>query len=220
MKRNVRVLVAANAVLFAVAMVSTGHAQPIPTDGITATAYVGANSNDPMLAVNGSGLSGVYPDEVHSHDPWNTSMWYSDAPSVDDIWYRVDLGQSYNLAAIRVWTWNGEVDPELGVETADIYYSNDAADPGIDFSGAGWTLLGAETFNQAPGTNGYGPPDDVVFGVAARWVGIDILTAFDYPPGWAGLSEVQFVEVPEPSTAVLAGLGLLSLAVWGWRRRH
>jgi hypothetical protein len=36
---------------------------------------------------------------------------------------------------------------------------------------------------------------------------------------WLAMDHVAFSPIPEPSTLALAGLGLLSLAVWGWRRR-
>jgi len=213
-------------VFLAVATVSTAHAQPIPSDGFTAT---GSPGNDPMLALNGTGLYGTYPDEVHENGEaphyWYVNMWYGyEAPgSPLEPWFKVDLGQSYNLEAMRVWNWNQNVDLWLGAADSNIYYSNDVADPG-NVGAPGWTLLTSTTFTKATGSNSYGPPDEVDFGGnAARWVVIEMLNSHDGDPwpGGVGLSEVQFVKViPEPSTAVLAGFGLLSLAVWGWRRRH
>ncbi len=41
----------------------------------------------------------------------------------------------------------------------------------------------------------------------------------DVPPFVWGVAGVEVVETPEPASLTLAGLGLVGLAGWGWRRR-
>jgi len=186
-------------ILAAVALCSAVHAVepiPIPTGGITATASTEGDSA--MLAVDGSGLSGDYPDEVHVS---NGDLWWNDGTiSIADEWFKVDLGDSYILQTLRVWNCNEWYDG-CCVDQVDIYYSDEEADPGVPGIDSGWTLLGTageQTFDPAPIADGYGPPQEIPLGgITARWIGLDINSNLG-DPTWVGLSELQFTYIPPP----------------------
>ena len=227
MLRTTVILVVAGVVLLAVGMVSTVHAGPIPIDNITATGYstYAEHIYAPINAVNGNGLSGEYPNEVHNSTPAD-NIWYAylGGAVVDDYWFKVDLGASYFVETLRFWNCNYPGQANVGINQADIYYSNESSDPGA-FPGAGWTLLGMageQTFDVGPAADNYGPPQEIPLqGVAARFVGLDINTDHGQYPDSTSIAEMQFVGelVPEPSTFALAALGLLSLGFVTWRRR-
>ena len=134
---------------------------------------------------------------------------------------------------MRVWNCNqmnpgGASDTGRGVDEMYVWYSNDAALPGITGAagagspGAGWTLDGGVvSLAEAPG-DGTDDGETVDLGdFTARHVLFMIDSNHNGVSGGAdvvGLSEVQFFAVPEPGTVALLGLSLLSLAA-GRRRR-
>ena len=172
--------------------------------------------------VNGSGLSGGI------HDTTVENMWLTTSGNeTPDITF--DLGATYDLGSIHVWNYN-EFDTwsTRGLNSVHIYVSPDdnAANLAALTDGGGTHNF---TFPQAL------PNDPVVptAGFDVDFTGVTNmsllssvrLVRFDAQSNhgagnFAGLSEVQFSPIPEPSTFALAALGLLSLGLVTRRRRH
>lgn len=129
----------------------------------------------------------------------------------------------HRFGRMRVWNHNqdnpvqGSSDTDRGVQDMWVWYSNNAALPGITGGagaanpGAGWTLDGMVTLSQAPGTGDYDGETVILGDFLAQHVLFMIDTNYG-DAAMVGLSEVQFF-VPEPSTAALlagACLGLVS----------
>jgi hypothetical protein len=164
----------------------------------------------------------------HTDDP-DPHIWSAATPGFGAVTINQQyVAYSFNdgphqFGRMRVWNHNqdnpvqGTSDTDRGVQDMWVWYSNDAALPGITGGagaadpGAGWTLDGMATLSQAPGTGDY-DGETVILG---DFVAEHVLFMIDTNYGDAamvGLSQVQFF-VPEPSTAALlagACLGLVS----------
>jgi hypothetical protein len=123
----------------------------------------------------------------------------------------------------RVWIWNyNEAD-------GPPYTLRGAATTGTvetSLDNSIWTPLPSASnlvLTQAPGADGYDTPDVVPLGgTSAQYVRFLGLNSYPDAETFVGLAEVIFFEsdpIPEPSTLVLAAIGLLGLLGWG-RRRH
>lgn len=164
--------------------------------------------------VDGSGLS----DGKHSLISFpGGNSWQTISPSgTGNIVF--DLGDIYDLDFLHVWNlnfyspYNGR-----GARQVDILLSSDMTS---------WSNLG--NFNFQIATAAVDDPGFTISATswaAARYVQFDIKNNFglDDNAGHVGLSEVQFYSidgqtpVPEPSTALLLGVGVLGLA--GVRRK-
>lgn len=138
----------------------------------------------------------------------------SPGPGQDDMpEVTFDLGDIYNVSDMRVWNYNEVNITTRGVNEMEVLVSVD----NVTFDSLG-------TFNLeiAPGR------EDVDFSETfalnangVRYVKFDIISGHGGDNGFVGLSEVQFHSsiIPEPSTLVLAALGLLGL-LGGCRRRR
>lgn len=148
-------------------------------------------------------------------------------------WIVFDLGSSEAMGEIHLWnvrngtttqTRNYNIyfaDTALGVPTNDAVqdYSFTAAN--------GWSQFGSTFTMAASQPNGNGAEDiHNVSGNSARYIGIEIITNNgNYTPndgnqtatGRVGLAEFAVTAVPEPSVALLSGLGALMLLR---RRKH
>ncbi len=160
--------------------------------------------------VDGAGLVG----DTHSIGPDGT-MWLNTgtfaAPNDLEPEITFDLGSVQTLASMKVWNYNETLPNraellERGVGAADILVAGED----LVFS----TLISAQPFDIAPGL------DDVDFGQVidldganARYVKLDILNNHGGDNDFIGLSEVQFMAVPEPSSCLALFLGIAVLSV-------
>lgn len=171
--------------------------------------------------VNGSGFDPI----AGTHDNNVNNMWQaisSNDPIDWQPWITWDLGSVKKIDSMIVWNFNRDdsgawYDKCWAVKYADVYISSDS-----DPLTASWTKLkNQQLFKLATGDNGYGTPDIVdMEDVDARLVKLVCTQTYMYLTGWggkydtgngAGLSEVQFVEVPEPTTLFGLGMGVLLL---------
>ena len=208
-------------------------AAPTPISPITATAN-SEFTNDGRLAsktVGGfdftTGLSAgtgpvdpdtglVFPQHVSApNNPGN--LWF--------VWLTNNVSPgiiTYDLGAVktvdRAWIWNyNEINltNRGAATTGTVETSLD----GVNFSPL--AIASNVPLTQADGFDGYDTPDVVDFGgTDAQFVRLTVTNFI--PGGFTGLSEVIFFEeeIPEPSTLLLAILGLIGLASSGLRRRN
>ncbi len=188
---------------------------------ITATAssyWTGSTPHrTPQQAVNGDGLTGM------SHNNAAQNVWLSAATPAGggEEWFRVDLGDLYELDAVRVWN---DTHSARAVAQADIYSSDFNplvdGDPGNpDDNPANWTLeIEDQTFLP-----GVAVSQDVIdlSGITARYIAFAIDVNHGVTENLVGWGELQFsgTVVPEPRGALLALLAALGLAIFSRRRR-
>jgi len=183
----------------------------------------------PDRAIKGVGMSDAngdgIPDTHAASDYGNNYSWLSGTGDTTG-WFAVDLGEGHELFQMELYNFNATgTNTTRGVRFADLYVSM-LEDPGMstltpDFSDtAVWRLVAPDVeFTEAPGTSGYNTPDLLdLGGVWGRWLAVDIKQNWGYT-SFVGISEIQLfgVRLPEPSTLVLAALGLLGMLFW--RRR-
>ena len=206
-----------------------GFNQPLYT---LTTALSNAEFNPGILDTPGDGQHGA-----STRQSWRANN--STAVDAAEEWIQWDLGSSFTLDSIQVWNYNDSSRFESGIRTVDIYISN-VANPG-DPEGSGaanWSLWGDNvTLLGAPGAGGYtgfdlatavGGGEFALDSVLTRYVRFEVNSTFigdgiDLPGGGnlggqnASLSQIEFFAVPEPSVALLSGLGALLLLR---RRKH
>ena len=213
------------AIAAAAAFASSAQAAVIAPGTVTATARSEFNFNSgwnrlATSTVNGSGMvSGEGATGLHTNASQSVAYgWQVNQPGNIAHWFKVDLGDTYDVGKMHVW--NGHGNSWNGIKTADIYYSttdsgNNTANDEADFNTSGWNLLTAgQAFQQQanPGDN-FGPTDTIALDVTARYIVLNISEA------WGGINttsigELQFEEavaVPEPATMGLLALGGLAL---------
>jgi len=187
--------------------------------------------------INGSGLGpGDFKDKLHDNDENN--MWQSwgdfeGSGTSIGAWVEFELDQAYDLANAYIWQYNGlSIGPPIidatwrETEDIDISVAPNLLDP--------LTSLGTTTLAAASALDPVNDPIPTLSepvqivgmgGVTAQRVRITIETVYDQAlatsiPDWfAGLSEVRFVEIPEPATLGLA-IGALSISLGLMRRRR
>ncbi len=193
--------------------------------GITATtSTVNAGYGAPNVVVDGTGLTaGV-------HSTTGSTMWFTGNAKAYGAWISFDLGSNVVLDSIQIW--NSSTLTQLGINQVDIYVATVAIPGAITGSsgseantgtGADWTLIGTNVnFLQAPSSGNTGfdletQVGNILPSTAVRHVRFEVDSNFNGAnTNYAGLSEVQFFAVPEPSTTALLGLGGLALIL---RRR-
>ena len=165
--------------------------------------------------VDGSGFNGV----TQTHDvtsPGGNSWQTITQSGTGNI--KFDLGGVFVLDELHIWNlnfyspYNGRGANQVVINTS------------LDLSS--WVGMGTYSFQQASGiANDPGFTLDASNWGSARYVEFDILNSFGGSDnaGHVGLSEVRFfakdssLPVPEPTTMLLLGLGLVGLA--GVRRK-
>lgn len=123
-----------------------------------------------------------------------------------------DLGMNYDLNSLKVWNLNEPGFTGRGANSVNISVASTDIAPTF-------TLVDNFTFTQAPGSAivDFGQTIDLsgyTETLNVRLIRFDIITHHNGgSEEITGLSEVRFdgVLVPEPSTALLGGLGLLAL---------
>jgi len=175
--------------VFASLAFATAVAQynPIPQQGLSAFASSNYNGAPPGKALDltpGNGLDGAgLLDNEYTH------MWVTGTE--EQPWFYVDLGENYNLAAIKLWNYNQSGWLDRGIRVVDIRVAPDGAFPGV--AGAfpffdvsdGWTHVVNHDFDspRPDGINGLAACPLLEFSaVRARWVAFNIYST------WAGNS--------------------------------
>ena len=175
-------------------------------EGITVTAtsqWTGDSVGAAINLTNNSGISAAY-DVAATHDFSGDAarQWHSQvADTTPTITF--DLGlNSYDLDSIYIWNANQSSATNRGVQQFDILVSTD---DGANYTevlsnqllaqstGGGNALVSAQSFSLA-GQNGV--------------THVQIRVDSNHGGNVVGLSEVMFTSVPEPSSALLCGLGL------------
>ncbi|MBN2022336.1 MAG: discoidin domain-containing protein [Pirellulales bacterium] len=193
----------------------------LPLRGVVATASSELNGFSRFAAntTDGVGRGTTWPDGVSGRVD---GMWLNNGtfaePNDLDPWITFDLGEEQPLAKMVLYNYN-ESYPDWGsfvvrgVKEVEILASTD----GVTF-----TSVGIHEFDPATG-DGNNPGQAVdLGGLVARYVKLDVLSRHGDAAGdfyLVGLNEVDFYAVPEPSAALLAALGGLSMVAI-WRRRQ
>jgi len=232
MRQTTILLLTVVAGLFLFASAASADMIPGAINGVTATGFHEGDN----LTGNGSIETAVTGRGLTVGDPRDSTTWTHSTGWQDDWqgvytagWMVLDLGSIVSdLESMYIWNVNENTHTDRGVATMDVYYTNDPtvtppATSGTvqpyDFSSGGWTPLGSTVSVPEGGTN-ISEIVDVSAIPEARYIGLDLLT--NHGAGdRVGVAEVQFTTVvPEPSTLVLAALGLLGLAICGRRRKR
>lgn len=207
--------------------ISVAQAVVITPVGAVASNRFFNNAQDDPANLLGPGLTELDPIETSTHDNsnWNAlpnTGWFADErvdanPTVD-----FDLGGTFTVEKAHIWNWNGSTDVvNWGVMEFSLTYSEDAIfGNGDDTTQAGLIL------NPASGLLSYTGEHYAVASVPDV-TNVRFTVVSHQPNGnfIVGLSEVRFSgtaggAVPEPSTIILATLGLLSLGMTRRRRRR
>lgn len=200
--------IAAFAVL---ALSSNASAFVVQPADVTASSTQGTTLVD---VINGDGLSdasivvtndpepGTYPSHAATHDTsWRTNEEVAGATIT------FDLGGDFDLNGIRLWNYNetfeGAPQTARGMAETEVSISLDG----------GTTFAPAETFTFAEAT---GDPSYTgeTYDFASTQSGVTdvrFTAVTGHGSDRVGLSEVRFTAVPEPSVALLGGLGIFGL---------
>lgn len=194
---------------------------------IHASSTVGANAAmGPENAINGSGLPGGVPSLTGSHGSGSTLNWWSGW--TNPAWQiTVDLGGNYPLEQVHVWNYRegAGLNDSRGLRNVEIYVSPDGDAANLvklttNGTGAHDNGSGGFIFPVAPTDAEYLGFDLDMSGVTnvallggARLFRVDGGSdTWTGGTGWGGLAEIQFgTSIPEPSVALLGGLGVLAL---------
>lgn len=158
-----------------------------------------------LYAVEGYGLNAS-----GEHQTGDTNAMYMDDSGFSDMptglnaydnntyrgYINAMFDASYEIDKLHVWNFNGGAG--RGFNDVDIWVSNDF--------GASYNLLVSGNFVAAPDSASY---LGETYDIPNTWA-TDVIIAAKTNHGdgsWIGLSEVQFIQTPEPMTMVLLGLG-------------
>lgn len=176
--------------------------------GVSATATTTwAATQTPTNLVNNSGLVGSGFTALHTPDGSALNQWHSTGGIVNNEAITLNLGGSYNLTSIYIWQANQTNLFGRGVNQFDLMYSTDG--------GNNW-LTAASDLHLTISTGGnIAAQQFSLTQTGVTHVKIEIDSAHSGNANeYVGLSEVMFdgvASVPEPSVALLGGIGLLSL---------
>jgi len=211
-------------------------------NGVSVQAVSSQMTSPPRLAANtvdGSGLSGVFPNQVHINAGDPSLGWMNDFGNFgQQATITYNLGALKNLGGIKIWglmfgTDDYHMATQLNVEvSADNNTYSNLGD--FTLTGRNPAVFGATTYpgnflDLSTATN-LSLLNDIQYvrlkalsAQADRPNGDTLITTQGGGNVAVGFGEVQFfdaVVVPEPSTAALAVLGVVGLTMLGGRRRR
>jgi len=192
----------------------TGFIDPSTLTAYASSFYPSGNRG-PSQAVNGAGMEDTLETYHLASNNGNDYNWMSEAND-PDLWFKVDLGQEYQLGSMKVWNFSTSNDlRNRQVQTANLYVSTLASPSNTFTNAAEWTLVESNAlFTKVPtGVNKTSELFDFgASGVPARWVALDILS--NYGDSFTGLGELRFYplvqQVPEPTSLALVLSGVLA----------
>ena len=162
-----------------------------------------ATGGDPV-AITAANVNDVY-SEIAGVAP-NNSYWISSnlgSANFSTVVLTFDLGESFDdVDRVHLWNYSANNSAPRGLKTADILFSSDGVTftPGV-----------ALTFADTPGN--VRPTADTVSFDAVSDVRYIRLTNFTNQGdnNYLAFHEIRFGAIPEPSVALLGGLGLLAM---------
>ena len=184
---------------------------------VSALSATGNLSSRPIEeAINGNGLSsggtsGDVLSETHLVNSGNSGLYWIGTVSGAALTFT--LASAETLDAVHIWTYSRTGETDRGMQSFDISFSTNG---GVSFG----TPIGISGVSIGDYPN---PITVQTFGFTAQTGVTDIRidNIINYgDPNYVGLSEIRFESsVPEPSTAILAGLGLAGLCLRRRRRK-
>ena len=214
---------------------------------ISVTAYTGSNNQDNYGGNMSDLFSGEEITKTDPSDPstwtadggdhysheWQAGALQSGAVNNKIAWTAFDFGATVaNLDDIYFWNIRQDSGQDARTILYNIYYCTgsptvalpaaptDDSTVDYDFSSPGWTLLNTGGTLTMPQKGGAPDPANQIIslgGISARYIAVEILTNAG-STSRAGLSEIAIVQIPEPATLALLGLGGLGL-ILGRKRR-
>jgi len=121
---------------------------------------------------------------------------------------------------MRIWNYNENNFGPRGVRLATIKYAADGAVGNLsDPNDAGWQVFGQQlSLSRADMRGDFEGVDEFYLDVDARHVLLVVEQTYG-DANYVGLSEVQLFQIPEPSSFLLAAMGLAGLAAFRWGRK-
>ncbi|MBR6769267.1 MAG: alpha-L-fucosidase [Clostridia bacterium] len=137
-----------------------------------------------------------------THDnPYNgTSMWHTREGNKTG-WLIFDLGKVSTVSNALIWNHNQENEPDRGVKTMTVYYTDKASPTDSD-----WIKIDTYTLTKAQSSADQTATDFISFGkIEARKIKFDITDNYG-DPSVTGLSEVIFFAAPASGTLDYAAI--------------
>ena len=216
---------------FSALTVATNAASILPFNSITG--FSGGDSFTPQDFTPLTNGSGITKPDVNDPATWTNGGTSTAAATYQDEWYdnflvgaansklgwvSFDLG-SVQTQLVNLYLINADAQSNIvATETFNIYYAsmptvalpappggNQAVD--YDFASGGWTQLGT---TRSLTTVAASQAFDLSGISSAQYIALEIMTAHT-TNGRVGFDEAAITAIPEPSAALLGGLGFLAL---------
>ena len=170
----------------------------------TATVVLGGSTNTNITStINGSGLSGVGDILTQTHD-FGGGQWISGNGTSPNVEVVFDLGGTFTVDSVHLWNFNwANGVTGWGTQRLDLSFSTDG---GSTYGNTVQNL--AFTRNVHPNPI---PAQTQTFAAVSGVTHIKVSDLVYFAGPYVGFAEIRFGAIPEPSTALLGGLGLLAL---------